>query len=373
MVQACPARIGMSLEEVETPALIVDLDAYEYNLDLMAERAGEAGVKLRPHAKTHKSPLVALDQMARGAVGVCCQKVGEAEVMLQGGVRDVYVSNQVVGPTKLARLAALARHADISVCVDNADNIAALGAAAETFGASLRVLVEVDVGGGRCGVEPGTAALPLARQIASSPGLVFGGLQAYHGRAQHIRDFAARGEAVAAAAEKTKGTMAALEAEGIACPLVTGGGTGSFSHDIALGLLNELQVGSYIFMDADYGRVAHGGDAPESPFRNSLFVLATVMSRAKPGMAVVDAGLKALAFDSGPPLVWQRPGVTYRAASDEHGQLAVDDGAELPLGAQLLLVPGHCDPTVNLYDWYVGVRAGRVERLWPVAARGAVA
>lgn len=362
----------MPIEDVETPALIVDLAAYEDNLDRMAELTGAAGLKLRPHAKTHKSPLVALDQIVRGAVGVCCQKVSEAEVMVQGGVRDVYVSNQVIGRLKQERLAALARQAKIAVCVDDAGSIVDLSGMAQAYGADIRVMVEIDVGGERCGVEPGVAAVPLAQAILEAPGLHFGGLQAYHGRAQHIYEFASRGEAVRSAADKTRTTLAALEAEGIACPEVTGGGTGSLAHDIDLGLLAETQAGSYIFMDADYGCVQPEAGSNQSVFAHSLFVLVTVMSRVKPSLAVVDAGLKAIAFDSGPPHVWQRAGVHYRGPSDEHGELELESGVNLALGERLLLVPGHCDPTVNLYDWYVGVRDGRVERLWPVAARGAL-
>ncbi len=372
MVQPCPARIGDSLDQVETPALVVDLSAYEHNLDHMAEQVGATGLALRPHSKTHKSPLIALQQIERGAVGICCQKVGEAEVMVQGGVRDVLVSNEVVGASKLARLAALARLARISVCVDDAGNLDDLSAAAQAYGSTLEVLVEVEVGGGRCGVEP-SETVALARRVVEAPGLGFGGLQAYHGRAQHIYRFKERGAAVRAAMEKTLTAVRALEAAGIACPKVTGGGTGTLPHDIMAGAWSELQAGSYIFMDADYGRVGFGDDDGPPPFQHSLFVLTTVMSRTKQGLAVVDAGLKALAFDSGPPLVWQRPGVTFDVPSDEHGELALAPGSDVALGERVMLVPGHCDPTVNLYDWFVGLRDGRVERLWPVAARGALA
>lgn len=371
MVQPCPARIGDSLEEIETPALVVDLAAYEHNLDLMAEQVRAAGLALRPHAKTHKSPVVALEQIARGAVGICCQKVGEAEVMVQGGVRDVLVSNQVVGDQKLARLAALARQARLSVCVDDLGNLEALSAAAEAYGSSLEVLVEIEVGGARCGVAPSDAPA-LAKRIQEAPGLTFGGLQAYHGRAQHIYPFNERGAAISAAADQARIALGALQAAGIACPKVTGGGTGSLPHDLAAGAWSELQAGSYVFMDADYGRVAFAEAQTAPPYRHSLFVLTTVMSRSKPDLAVVDAGLKALAFDSGPPLVWQRPDVSFQVPSDEHGELGLEPGAELGLGERLMLVPGHCDPTVNLYDWFVGLRGGRVERLWPVAARGAL-
>ena len=374
MVQACPAEVGQRLEDIETPALLVDLDAYERNLDRMAAALEGSAVRLRPHAKTHKSPEIALEQIARGAVGVCCQKVGEAEVLVAGGVPDVLVSNQVVGPRKIARLAALAGRARLAVCVDDARNVAALSAAMAAAGVTLRVLVEIEVGMGRCGVAPGAPALALARQVAESAGLELGGLQAYHGSAQHIRSVEERRAAVRRAADLAAETAALLEGDGLACPVISGGGTGSLPFDLEAGVLTELQAGSYVFLDADYARNERPERAPD--FENALFVLATVMSLPQPGRAVIDAGLKALAFDSGPPEVWQRPGVSYVGPSDEHGTLEVSaelsGEASLGYGEKILLVPGHCDPTVNLYDWYVGVRDGRVEQVWPVAARGAV-
>ena len=370
MVQACPAGVGQSLDEVETPALLVDLDAYERNLGLMAAALAGRDVRLRPHAKTHKSPIIALDQMARGAVGQCCQKVGEAEALVAGGVPDVLVSNQVVGAGKIARLVDLAAQARLAVCVDDARNVAELSAAAAAAGVTLGVLVEIEVGMERCGVAPGAPALVLARQVAESPGLELQGLQAYHGSAQHIRTVEERRAAVGRAAEIAAETAALFESNGLACPTISGGGTGSLPFDLEAGVLTELQAGSYVFLDADYAR----NETPEgSPgFAHSLFVLATVMSLPQPGRAVTDAGLKALAFDSGPPEVWQRPGVSYVGPSDEHGTLEVRGEAALGYGQKILLVPGHCDPTVNLYDWYVGIRGGRVEKVWPVAARGAV-
>jgi D-serine deaminase-like pyridoxal phosphate-dependent protein len=370
MVQARPADVGQSLAEVETPALVVDLDAYEHNLDRMAAALAGRDVRLRPHAKTHKSPVIALEQMARGAVGVCCQKVGEAEALVAGGVPDVLVSNQVVGAGKIARLVTLAGQARLAVCVDDPRNVTELGASAAAAGVRLGVLVEIEVGMGRCGIAPGAPALALARQVAESPGLEFGGLQAYHGNAQHIRTVEERREAVRQAADLAAETTALLVADGLACPTVSGGGTGSLPFDLEAGVLTELQAGSYVFLDSDYARNETPEGAPG--FAHSLFVLATVMSLPKPGRAVTDAGLKALAFDSGPPEVWQRPGVSYVGPSDEHGTLDVKGEAELGYGQKILLVPGHCDPTVNLYDWYVGVRGERVERVWPVAARGAV-
>ncbi len=373
MPQACPAAVGQALDEIETPALVVDLDAYERNLDRMAAALAGRGVGLRPHAKTHKSPVIALEQMARGAVGACCQKVGEAEALVAGGVPDVLVSNQVVGAGKIARLAALAGAARMAVCVDDARNVAELSAAATAAGVTLRVLVEIEVGMARCGVAPGAPARALAAQVAESPGLAFGGLQAYHGGAQHVRTVEARRAAVRRAAEIAAETADLLAGAGLPCAAISGGGTGSLPFDLELGVLTELQAGSYIFLDADYARNEAAEGRPGADFEHSLFVLATVMSQPSPARVVTDAGLKAIAFDSGPPEAWRRPGVRYVGASDEHGTLAVGEGAALGYGEKLLLVPGHCDPTVNLYDWYVGVRGGRVERVWPVAARGAVA
>ena len=365
--------VGATLDDVDTPALVLDLDAFERNLDRMAAMATSAGVRLRPHAKMHKSPVVTLQQVARGAVGACVQKVAEAEVLVRGGVEDVLVSNEVVGASKVDRLAALARDARIGVCVDDPAQVDALSAAATAHGVQLRVLVEVDVGAGRCGVEPGEAAVRLAQQVAVAPGLTFGGLQGYHGAAQHLRTPAERAAAVAAANQALTTTIALLADAGLSCDVVTGGGTGTADIDLTTGVCTELQAGSYAFMDADYGRNLDADGTPVRTFEQALFVLATVMSAARPGVAVVDAGHKAVAVDSGLPLVHAHPGLSYVAASDEHGTLSVAATTTQPrLGDKLLLVPGHCDPTVDRFDWYAGVRSGRVESVWPVAARGAM-
>jgi 3-hydroxy-D-aspartate aldolase len=369
MLQPPPAEPGMPVAEVDTPALLIDLDAFEHNLDSMAAMAAQAGVKLRPHAKTHKSPVVAKLQMMRGAVGQCVQKVAEAEALAWGGVPDILVSNEVVGARKLARLAALARIADVKVCADNIGAVGLIEAVAQDAGVTLTVLVEIDVGAGRCGVQPGPEAVALAQRIAASNSLRFGGLQAYHGRAQHQRTLAERQASIAAAADATRAVVADLAAAELECPIVGGAGTGTFALEAASGAFTELQVGSYCFMDADYGR-----NDPAPPFRQALFVLGSVMSAPRAGLAVLDVGHKAVAVDSGLPLVWERPGVSYVGASDEHGNLKLEPGAApLGLGERMWLVPGHCDPTVDRYDWYVGVRRGRVECLWPVAARGAMA
>ena len=365
------ASIGTALEEVDTPALVLDLDALERNLLRMADAVKESGVRLRPHAKSHKCAEIARAQIAAGAVGVCCQKVSEAEALAQGGVADILVTNEIVGKQKLARLARLAREAKMGVLADDVGNVADLDTAARAEGVRLDVLVEIDVGAHRCGIEPGAPALALARSVASCRNLRFAGLHAYHGSAQHVRGPEERRAAIAAAAEAARLTKTLIENAGIACETVTGAGTGTFLLESASRVFNEIQPGSYVFMDADYNRNVWEQGWPR--FEQSLFVLATVMSAPSPGHAVLDAGLKASSVDSGLPQVHERPGVEYVKASDEHGVLKISAGARAPkLGEKLLLVPGHCDPTVNLYDWFVCVRKGRVEALWAVTARGAV-
>jgi 3-hydroxy-D-aspartate aldolase len=373
-----PAGIGMAIEEIDTPALVIDLDALERNLRRMADFAARAGIRLRPHAKTHKSPDIAARQIALGAVGMCCQKVSEAEMLVANGIQDVLVSNEVAGAGKLARLARLARRATLGVCCDALDNVAEIEAACAEAQACLDVLVEIDVGGRRCGVAPGEPAARIAMAIARSPHLRFAGLQAYHGAAQHVREPVQRSESIAGAVAGVKETLRALQAVGLQARIVGGAGTGSYENEAGSGVYSELQPGSYIFMDADYARNKGADGSPFHTFEHALFVLATVMSAPLPERCVLDAGHKALAVDSGMPLPWQLPGALYHRPSDEHGVLDVTALAVRPTrGQKVFLVPGHCDPTVNLHDWYVGVRAmgsakAHVESLWPVAARGAL-
>jgi 3-hydroxy-D-aspartate aldolase len=314
--------------------------------------------------------------MQRGAVGQCCQKVGEAEVLVHGGINNVLVSNQIVGANKVARLAALARRAWIGVCADDPIQVKAYGEAARRAQVELHVLVEIDVGAARCGVMPGAPAVELAKYIADTPGLVFEGLQAYHGSAQHIRGHRERRAAIVTAAQAVQTTSEKLGAAGFDCRTIGGAGTGSFRFETETGLWNELQPGSYCFLDADYARNLDDSGVERTEFEHALFVASTVMSASAPGRAVVDAGHKASAIDSGLPTLWKRPDVSYAGAADEHGKLSLGAGAaKLGLGDRVWLVPGHVDPTVNLHDWYVGVRGGLengvVECLWPVAARGA--
>lgn len=364
-----PALVGTPVEDVLTPCLLVDLDAYERNLDRMASYINSQGLRHRAHAKTHKSPNIALQQMDRGAVGVCCQKVSEAEAMVNGGVRDVLVSNQVVNPHMIDRLTALAHQARVLVCVDDLGNVDQISAAAESYGVTIEVLVEIDVGAGRCGVEPGQPAIPLARRISDAPALHFAGLQAYQGKAQHVHDFEERKAKIDAAVAGVRETVDLLRQEGLECDIVAGAGTGTYTFEGESGVYNELQCGSYIFMDADYQRIRMADGRLIDDFENSLFIYSTVMSKTKAEKAICDAGLKAQSVDSGVAVVFGRDDVEYIGASDEHGVIKDPDN-RLRLGEKLRLIPGHCDPTVNIYDWYVGVRNGRVECLWPITGRG---
>ncbi|MEO6929321.1 MAG: DSD1 family PLP-dependent enzyme [Casimicrobiaceae bacterium] len=365
-MQRHPAQVGAHARDIETPALIVDLDALQGNLERMATTVRAQGVRLRPHAKSHKCPPLALQQVALGAAGICCQKTDEAAAFVEAGITDVLVTNEVIAPSKLARLAALATRARIGVLCDDSRAVAAISRAAMDAGASIDVYVEVDVGAARCGVAPGAAAAVLAAMIANAPNLHFAGLQCYQGAAQHLRLPRQRQAAVSAAIEAAIASRDACVARGLQVAAITGAGTGTFELEMLSGVFTELQPGSYPFMDADYARNQHASCA--IGFAQSLYVLTTVMSTPTPERAICDAGLKSMSFDSGLPLVAARAGLTYVKASDEHGVLQCDlDHPPAGWGERLHLVPGHCDPTVNLYDWLVGIRDERVECVWPVA------
>lgn len=369
-----PAEIGASVADIDTPALIVDLDALDRNIAKMAEFSRITGVRVRPHAKTHKSPDIALRQISQGAVGQCVQTVGEAEALVRGGVRDILVSNEVVGERKLRRLAALAQDATIALCFDSAEQVDVASRVAKDFGVTLGALVEIDVGMERCGIAPGKAAATLARRIADAPHLSFRGLQAYHGRAQHLPTHQQRAQAVASAVDAVRETLDALKADNLSCEIVAGAGTGTFTMETESGVYNELQVGSYVFMDTDYARIGNKDGGRYTAFEHSLFVLASVISTPTSDRAIVDAGLKSYSAEKGPPWVHELEDIEVTNVSDEHGKLVLGPKAKrLALGEKVWLIPGHCDPTVNLHDWYVGVRHGRVEALWPIAARGASA
>jgi 3-hydroxy-D-aspartate aldolase len=368
-----PALPGMAEDDIQTPCLVLDLDALENNIRKMGRLAKQMGVRHRIHGKMHKSVDIAKLQAELGnSCGVCCQKVSEAEVFVRGGIKDVLVSNQVRDAAKIDRLARLpSLGARIIVCVDDFANVADLSAAAQKHGTQIECLVEIDCGAGRCGVTTVPAVVEIAKAIAAAPGLKFAGIQAYQGAMQHLDLYEDRKAKIALAIAIVREAVDALKAEGLACDIVGGGGTGSYYFEGNSGVYNELQCGSYAFMDADYGRILDkdGKRIDQGEWENALFILTSVMSHAKADKAICDAGLKAQSVDSGLPFVYGRNDVKYVKCSDEHGVIADPQGV-LRVGGKLRLVPGHCDPTCNVHDWYVGVRNGKVETLWPVSARG---
>lgn len=362
------AQPGDVLAQVDTPSLVLDLTAFESNLRRMQQWADQHQLALRPHAKAHKCPEIALRQLALGARGICCQKVSETLPFVAAGIADIHISNEVVGTAKLRLLAQVARAARLSVCVDDMQNLADISQAMQACGAQVDVLVEVDVGQGRCGVRDAAAVLALARQAQALPGMTFAGLQAYHGGAQHLRSRAERAAVCLQAAQQADGYARMLRDNGIACDTITGGGTGSAEFDAASGVYTELQAGSYAFMDGDYGANEWSGALA---FQHSLFLLSTVMSTPAPDRVIVDAGLKSTSAECGPPAVYGRPGLRYVSANDEHGVVRVAQDVQTPLlGATLLLVPAHVDPTFNLHDSLVVCRDGVVQDLWKIDARG---
>jgi D-serine deaminase-like pyridoxal phosphate-dependent protein len=366
-----PARAGQSLSDIDTPALVLDLDAFESNIEAFHRQAAAAGLKVRSHGKAHRCPAIALRQIEAGAIGICVQKVGEAEGFAAAGVRDILVSNQIVDPAKCQRLALLARTPALrlAVCVDHPLQIERLAQACRDAGSRIDVLIEIDVGQKRCGVDSIPAALELAALIrAAAPGLELRGLQAYDGRAQHIRQVAERRAAIGAAAELVRRFRFALEQTGHPVSEVSGGGTGSFPIEADHALWTEIQAGSYVLLDLDYRSNELDPQAPV--LRQALGVMTTVIS-GRDTHRVLDAGLKGLAVDSGLPgmrdLLWRVTRVT-----DEHTVIEPLPGARaIGIGERVTLDPGHCDPTANLHDWIVGIRGDHVETVWPTLPRSA--
>ena len=380
--------IGQPVEMLDTPCLVVDEGVLQANVQALQTFVSGLGLKLRPHAKSHKCPDLARHQLAAGAVGICCQKVSEAEAFAAQGIGDILIANEVVGSAKLQRLVRLHRrcidlNGQLIVCVDSLEAAARMNQALEQAAndqglAPLSIYLEINVGQNRCGIAPGGAAADLAKAIEEQmPRLCLIGLQAYHGAAQHMRTVKQRAAVVEEVCNKVRQTLQAFEAQGLKRPeVISGGGSGSVGLDARTGLFTELQAGSYVFMDVDYMR--NRWDCTiDLNFSQSLFVLTTVMSQTSSDRAVVDAGLKALSVDSGLPELKDAPGLIYEKANDEHGLIqcrhSEHDPALAPeslLGKKLWLIPGHCDPTVNLYDELVVVREGQVVDTWPVLARG---
>lgn len=355
--------------DMATPALVVDLDALDRNIAAMARFAGKAKLSLRPHAKTHKCATLARRQIAAGALGVCCAKLGEAEALADAGIGGILITSPVVGVMGVERLAGLAgRCKGLMAAVDNPEAVDALIAK----GARLDLVVDIDPGIHRTGVADADAAVALARKIDEAPNLSFAGVQFYCGMQQHIEDFAGRREAIEERTAYLRDVIARLTEAGLTPRIVTGGGTGTHRIDAAIGVFTELQVGSYVFMDRQYNDCDLTGEG-EAPFETSLMVDARVISASHPFMATVDAGFKAFATEAGSPPVLSgaAEGAKYHFMGDEHGCIVPPAGAAPPnLGEIVTFAAPHCDPTVNLYDCYHLVRGDTLVEIWPIEARG---
>lgn len=367
-----PDRRDLRLADTPTPALILDLDVLDRNIAAMADRCRTRGLALRPHAKTHKCSILANRLVAAGAVGASTATIDEAEVLAAAGVPGILVTSPLTTPEKIDRYVKLTRRApDTALVVDDPCNVGDLAAAAEAGGLVLNLLVDVDAGQHRTGVQTPEAAVAVAAAVGDSPNLRLTGVQSYAGHIQHIADPAARRQAATAVHALTTSVLVALRQAGHSARLVTGGGTGSHVHDTERGPFTEMQAGSYVFMDEDYGAVS-AADETAWPFGVSLSVRTAVVSATHAGQVTTDAGTKAFALNGPPPrILGELAGATYGFAGDEHGTITLLPGQAQPRpGTTLHCVVSHCDPTVALYDRFYVVRGGEVVEIWPIDARG---
>ncbi|HEY8599541.1 MAG TPA: DSD1 family PLP-dependent enzyme [Thermomicrobiales bacterium] len=357
--------LGRPLAELPTPAPLVDLDLLEANIATMADFFRPLPAALRPHAKTHRAPAIARLQIAAGATGITCAKVGMAEAMADGGISDLYIANQVVAREAIMRLCRLAERATVTVAVDAASNVTDLSAAAQAHGVTLNVVIEIDAGMGRCGVQPGQPALDLARLIIGAPGLHFAGLHAYEGHVVQNPDLELRTTATEAMLAQTIETRDLLIRHGIEVQTVTCGGTGTYAISGVYPGVTEHQAGSYVYMDPGYNRLIPA-------FQLAFSFLCTVISRPTADKVITDGGGQSLANDYGTPFVKDHPELAWRYHSEEHGSFSTIDGghAELALGEQLQVYPGHCCSAANLHDQVFAIRNGHVEAVWAATARG---
>ena len=373
MASDAPQQVDVSKWELDTPALCVDLDALEANLAAMQAAVVRNGIAARPHAKTHKCPAIARLQIESGAVGICTAKVSEAEVMLEHGIDRVLMTTSNVTPFKIARAMRLRRrHSGFVQATDSPENARDLSEAAVAAGVTADVVIDVDPGMNRTGITPGRPALELAQLVDRLPGLRLLGLLCYDGGSQHVRGFAERKartlERLAPAAE----TRALMERAGLDTGIFSGGGTGTYNIDHETPGLTDVQVGSYVFMDAQYLEIGGASD-PEvySDFQPSLTILTTVLNSQYAGEVTTDAGAKACTINQPWPIVKGETGMSYRSGSDEFGTLRYEDPSRTYLvGDKLELIVSHCDPVVNLYDEMYAIRGDRVEAAWRIAARG---
>lgn len=355
----------MRIADIPTPALVVDLPAMERNIQRMASFFAAGPCRLRPHFKAHKTPAIARRQLAAGScTGLTCATVGEAELVVAEGVtNDVLIANQVLGPGKAARVAALARRADVKVAVDSLIGLEEIAQAAQQAGSVVGVLVDVNVGLPRCGVDPGEPALDLARRAAATPGLRLRGLMGYEGHVVGIPDREQRTAKAREAMERLISTVELVRAAGLPCDIVSGGGTGTYDITSRVNGVTEIQAGSYVLMDTAYAQL-------DIPFEKAFTVLGTVLSRPKPGLCVGDNGHKACTFDHGNPEVKGIDGARVLFLSDEHATIAIPEDCPLRPGDRIELWPSHIDPTINLHDVLYAADGDEVVDVWPIAGRG---
>lgn len=357
--------IGTSLQDLDTPALVIDLDRMEANIRRMQSFFDGVEAKLRPHVKTHKAPGLARRQIEAGARGVTCAKLGEGEAMVEGGITDILIANQVVGEPKVSRLVELCRRAQVTVAVDDPENIRQLDARAREAGVQVNVLVELDVGGHRCGVQPGREALELTREVLRHKGLRFRGLMGYEGFCVLVKDRAERKKKAEGAMQKLLDSVAMVRQAGIVVEVVSCAGTGTYDISGALPGITEVQAGSYILMDSTYSAIE--GMA----FEQALSLVSQVVSLRQPRQAVIDAGLKTLTAEFGTPTLKDLPGAHLQALHEEHGIVRADDpNLSFEPGQKVEVIPSHVCTTCNLHDAFIGVRDGRVEEIFPITARG---
>ena len=363
-----PAKRGMNVNEIQTPCLVIDYNKFERNILKMKNFVLNNNVRLRPHAKMHKSFDVANFQIKfGGAHGICCQKVSEAEVFARQGIKDILITNQVTDLFKINRLTSISSDdIKLACCIDDEENIININKSAKEKNTQIDLYIEFDCGANRCGIQSFNEIEKLILLINKLNFVNFVGFQAYNGSIQHIEDFITRKEKVKETSIKINKLK---EKFNIFSPIITGVGTGCFDLEVSENVYDEIQVGSYAFMDAHYSSLKHDNKLNNTnDFENSLFVLSSVMSNAINKQAVVDAGLKSIAVDSGLPKVFAS-NVDYLKCSDEHG-IINDPENSLNINDKLFLIPGHCDPTCNLHDWYVVMKNDTVIDIWPVSARG---
>jgi len=358
--------IGINKDEIDTPALLIDLDIMEANIAKMAEFFKYVSAELRPHVKTHKTPIIAHKQIQAGAIGVTCAKLGEAEAMIHAGIEDVLIANQIVGTQKIARLVNLAKHTNLMLAVDNPQNVDELSAVCEAKGATLRALVEVNTGMGRCGVEPGEPTLELARKVCNAKAVKFAGLMGYEGHTVITKKKAERERETKKSVDILVDMKKLLEGNGIPVDIVSGGGTGTYDITGSYPEMTEIQAGSYVLMDTEYAKVEGVGNT----FGCALTVLTTVISRPKPDRIITDAGMKVLTGEFGLPQPKNIDGLELVSLSEEHGGLVADENVSLKVGDKFEILPTHGCTTINLHDNFYGIRDGKLECIWKIEARG---